>query len=261
MENTSWVLITGASGGIGMELARVFAREKFSLVLCARRESELVKLKSELEAQKDVQVLVKSLDLSVDTAPQALFDWTQSKSIHISVLVNNAGFGDYGLFRLQDWKRVDEMIRLNVLTLAHLSHLYLPNMVEKKYGRILNVASTAAFQPGPLMAVYYASKAFVLSLSEALSNECIGTGVTVTALCPGPTESGFQKAASLDGSGLFKNRKIPSSADVAEYAYKALMAGKSVAIHGALNFLLTQSVRLAPRSLITKVVRRIQEVR
>ena len=173
-------------------------------------------------------------------------------------MVNNAGFGHFGLFAESNWEKQHQMIELNITALTQLTHLFLPQLIQQK-GKILNVASTAAFQPGPTMAVYYATKAFVLHFSEALSNELKPTGVTVTALCPGATESGFQKAAEMEESKLVKGRKLPSSADVAIYGYKAFMNGKVVAIHGWLNYLMAQSIRFTPRSLVLKVVRFIQD--
>lgn len=251
-------LITGASGGIGMELAKIFAANQTNLVLAARSEAKLIELKNEL-AQYKVNVLVVALDLSQPEAASSLFDYCNSKQLQIDYLINNAGFGDYGMFVSGNWKKQEEMIRLNIQTLTHLTHLFLPSMVKRKYGRIMNVASTAAFQPGPLMSVYYATKAYVLSFSEAIASELEGTGVTVTALCPGPTESGFQNAAAMNESKIVKGRKLPTSKEVAEYAYKSMMNGKVVAIHGFLNVLLATAIHFTPRFLVRKLVRVIQD--
>lgn len=248
-------LITGASSGIGQELARVFVKNGYDLVLVARSSEKLHALAAEL---KDAKVTIITKDLAARSAAQEIFAETQKKNLRIDVLVNNAGVGDYGFFHKSDWSKQEGMINLNITALTHLTHLYLPEMVKNKNGRILNVASTAAFQPGPTMAVYYATKAFVLHFSEAIANELEGTGVTITALCPGATISGFSDAANLGSSRLFKGRKLPSSKEVAEYGYRAMTCGQKVAIHGALNFAMAQSIRLTPRSLVLKLVRTIQ---
>lgn len=251
-------LITGASSGIGLELAKIFAGNKINLVLVARSENKLIELSKELQ-QQDVKVHVLVKDLSDYNTAKEIFDWCNQQGIVIDYLVNNAGVGDFGLFNESDWIKQEQMINLNITALTYLTHLFLPGMVQRKNGKILNVASTAAFQPGPLMSIYFATKAFVLFFSEAIANELEGTGVTVTALCPGATESGFQAAASMDGSRLFKGKKIPSSKEVAAYGYKAMMQGKTVAIHGLKNYLLAQGARISPRNLTVKVARWIQD--
>lgn len=251
-------IITGASSGIGFELAKIFAANQTNLVLVARSETKLVALKNEL-AHSNVDIHVIALDLSQQDSANILFDYCNSKQLQIDYLINNAGFGDYGQFVSGNWKKQEEMIRLNIQTLTHLTHLFLPSMTKRKYGRIMNVASTAAFQPGPLMSVYYATKAYVLSFSEAIASELEGTVVTVTALCPGPTESGFVDAAAMGESKIIKGRKLPTSHDVAEYAYKAFMKGEVVAIHGFLNTLLATGVRFVPRSLVRKLIKLIQD--
>ncbi|MGE5398825.1 MAG: SDR family NAD(P)-dependent oxidoreductase [Ignavibacteriales bacterium] len=252
-------LITGASGGIGFELAGVMAREGYNLVLAARNEKELMRLKNELESRYGVSVRIFAKDLSVIDPVYEIFNALKSEGIIIDVLVNNAGFGDYGPFIKSDPDTDLRMIGLNVTTLVLLTRLFAEDMAKRRHGRILNVASTAAFQPGPLMAVYYASKAFVLSFSEAIANELKDKNVTVTALCPGPTVSGFQKAAHLEGTRLFKERKLPDSKEVAEFGYNAMMKGKTVAIHGILNSFVANVVRFFPRNLVTSATRSIQE--
>jgi short-subunit dehydrogenase len=187
-----------------------------------------------------------------------LYDGIKSKNVKINVLVNNAGFGDYGYFKDSDMKKTEEMINLNILALTKLTRLFIDDIVESK-GMILNVASTAAFQPGPLMSVYYATKAYVLSFSEAIAEELKDSEVSVTALCPGPTKSGFQDAANLTNSKLFDGRKIPTSKDVAEYAYNSLLSGKRVAIHGFQNKMLAHTVKFLPRKTVTKMVKKISE--
>src|SRR5271156_1552208 len=195
-------LITGASFGIGSEFARIFAREGYNLVLVARSADKLRQLASELEKAHGTRSLILAADLTEPGASAYVLDQTTRADIQVDVLVNNAGFGQYGLFVEKDLEECLPQIQLNVTTLTHLTRLYLPAMVGRQSGRILNVASTAAFQPGPLMAVYFATKAYVLYLSEALSNELQETGVTVTCLCPGPTATEFQERAKIAGIRL-----------------------------------------------------------
>jgi short-subunit dehydrogenase len=253
------VLITGASSGIGLELAIVCARNGINLLLIARNGKALEKLSSEIIYKYNVQVDVLSIDLSVQSSAQEVYNWCSQKNIEVNYLINNAGFGDYGNFADSKWEKQLMMINLNIVTLSYLTHLFLPNMIKNNYGKILNVASTAAFQPGPGMSVYFATKAFVLHFSEAISCELNNTEVTVTALCPGPTESGFQDAANMAESKLVKGKKFPSSKEVAEYGYQSMMKGKTVAIHGTLNYILANSIRLVPRSLVLKMVKFMQD--
>ncbi len=248
-------LITGASLGIGLELARVFAKNNYDLVLVARSADKLEALAKELT---NVKTLVIAKDLSLQNSSQEIFDELKAKNIQIDVLVNNAGFGDFGFFHEASLDRQLKMIDLNVRSLTELTHLFGKLMVARKDGKIMNVASTAAFQPGPRFSVYYATKHYVLALSEGLANEWKEHGVTVSALCPGPTESGFQEAAGIGRSKLGKSF-MPSSYDVAVYGYEALMDGKVVAIHGTANKMLTKMVRFLPRSVVTKMVRKIQD--
>ena len=251
-------LITGASFGIGREFARIFAREGCNLVLVARSADKLRQLSSDLEKAHGTRSLILAVDLTEPGAAAYVLDQTTRADIQVDVLVNNAGFAQYGLFAENDLEECLRQIQLNVTSLTHLTRLYLPAMIERKSGGILNVASTAAFQPGPLMAVYYATKAYVLSLSEALANELSGTGVTVTCLCPGPTATEFQKRANILGIRLTKYGWMDART-VAEDGYRALMAGKTVAISGFRNWLVAQSVRFSPRRMVTAVVRRMQE--
>ncbi len=257
MNNTA--LITGASGGIGMELARVHASKGGDLVLVARNKAKLDELKAELEQEYKVKIHTIGKDLAALNAAREVYDEVQSKHIQIDYLVNNAGFGDYGMFAETDWDKEQKMINLNITALTQFTKLFLQDMVRRGSGRIMNVASTAAFQPGPIMAVYFATKAYVLNFSEAVDNEVRSSGVTVTALCPGPTESGFQAAAALEDSSLVKGKKLPSSKEVAEYGYAAMMKGKTVAIHGFMNYLLVNASRFVPRSFVVKLARRMQD--
>jgi short-subunit dehydrogenase len=246
------VLITGASSGIGLEFARVFAREGYSLILVARSQQKLDALAAEL---KPVPVRVIAKDLSLQDAARELFD----EAGPVDVLVNNAGYGVFGKFAETPLDAELNMMHLNMDAVVVLTKLFLSPMLQRRSGKILNVASTASFQPGPLMAIYYATKAFVLSFSEAIANELKGTGVTVTALCPGPTESGFQERGQMQDSGLVKGKKIMDARTVAEFGYRAMLAGKTVAIPGLRNKLLAFSVRVSPRNMVTALVRNLQE--
>jgi short-subunit dehydrogenase len=248
-------LITGASSGIGLELARVFAAEGVDVVLAARSEDKLQALAQELVDAHKVAAEVIAGDLSVVGAAQELYDAVKERGLTVDYLVNNAGFGVYGEFAETAWADEAAMLNVNIVALTHLTKLFVPYFVERGSGRILNVASTASFQPGPLMAAYFASKAYVLSFSEAVANELKGTGVTVTALCPGATATGFQSAAGAAGSRLFETRTLPTGADVATYGYKVMMRGKRVAVHGVLNRILAQSNRFAPRRLSMAITR------
>ncbi|MGA2004852.1 MAG: SDR family oxidoreductase [Terriglobales bacterium] len=263
MPDRKTALITGASFGIGLELARIFAREGHNLVLVARTADKLRQLASELQKNHSTRSLVLATDLSDPGAAAYVLDQTTRAQIAVDILVNNAGFGQYGFFADNDLEECLRQIQLNVTTLTHLTRLYLPDMIErarteKTPGRILNVASTAAFLPGPLMAVYFATKAYVLHFSEALSNELDGTGVTVTCLCPGATTTEFHKRAKATGQRLLKMGSMDAHT-VAEDGYRALMAGKPVVISGFKNWLVAQSVRISPRRLATAIARKIQE--
>lgn len=257
MEET--VLITGASGGIGLELAWLFARDGCRLLLTARNEERLMLLKQQMENTCLNVVDVLPLDLSEPGASEELLRYIEEKKLFIGTLVNNAGFGDFGSFSDCDIKKQQEMIQLNISTLVRLTHGVLKPMQEQRKGKILNVASIASFVPGPLMSVYYASKAFVLSFSEAIATELKGSGITVTALCPGPTETGFQNRASLERSGLFHNLKVADAKSVAQYGYRAMKKGKLIAIPGFFNRLVPVATRIVPRKLVRTVVRQIQK--
>jgi short-subunit dehydrogenase len=253
-------LVTGASGGIGLELARLFAADGHDLVLVARSADKLSSLADELKGKHNVRARVLPSDLARPEAPREIFDELQREGISIDALVNNAGVGSYGLFAETDLRAELDLLQINVVALTHLTKLFLPAMLARRRGHVLSVASTAAFQPGPLMAVYYASKAYVLHFSEALSNETEGTGVFVSALCPGPTETGFVAAAGMEESRLF-DRGAMSAREVAEAGYHGMLAGKRVVIPGFGNALVAHAVGLLPRRLVTKVVRGIQERR
>jgi short-subunit dehydrogenase len=252
-------LITGASAGIGRDLAKEFAAHGYDLVLTARREAALTALAGELRAAHGTKSEIIASDLSQPSAPHAIFEFTSNHQLTIDVLVNNAGFGANGAFADIDLKTHMEMLAVNISSLVELSRLYLPSMLKNKRGGVLNVASTAAFVPGPFMTVYYATKAFVLSFSEGLANEVAGTGVTISCLCPGATTTEFQERAKLDQSRLFAGPHIMSSADVARQGYAGFAAGKTVVITGSFNKAAVLSARLLPRSLAANVARRLQE--
>src|ERR1051325_5392458 len=247
-------LVTGASGGIGEELARLFAADGHDLVLVARSEEKLRRLADEFESKHNIRARVVASDLSRADAPREIFDALEGEGVRVDALVNNAGIGSWGLFAETDLAQELELLQINVVALTHLTKLFLPGMLARRRGYVCNVASTAAFQPGPLMAVYYASKAYVLSLSEALANECEGTGVIVSALCPGPTETGFVAAAGMSESKLF-DRGAMTAREVAEAGYRGLFAGKTIVIPGMRNALLAHTVGFMPRKLVTKGVR------
>lgn len=239
-------VITGASSGLGVEFARIAARQQHDLALVARRLPELEALAQELRMAHGVEVRTLAADLSRPGAPQEVFEAAPAAA----VLINNAGFGDTGAFLDLPLPRAVNMLDLNCRALLELCWLYGRGMRERREGRILNVASTAAFQPGPYMATYYASKAFVLSLSEALAHELRGAGVTVTAHCPGATATGFAAAAGNDKSRLFQQQKPASAAAVAAHGWRAMQAGRAVAVPGAMNKLGAFGVRLSPRKLV-----------
>lgn len=252
-------LITGASSGIGLELAKIHAEKGGDLVLVARSTSKLKDLQSELQEKFGIEVLSVPKDLSIPDSALELYDFVKEQGVHVEYLINNAGFGDFGFFHETEWEKEEMMINLNMLTLTHLTKLFGSDMVKKRSGRIMNLASTASFQPGPLMSIYYATKHYVLSFSEGIANEWKEFGVSVTALCPGPTKSGFQAAATIEESKLVKGKKLPTSSEVAEYGYEAMMKGKTVAIHGLQNRLLANSVKFMPRDMVTNTVRKMQE--
>ncbi len=251
-------LITGASGGIGYELALLFARDGFDCILVSRSHDKLNALAARMESEFRVKTLVLPKDLSKTTAVDEIYEEVSAASMPVDVLVNNAGFPVFGLFAETDLETELEMLQVNVVALTKLTKLFLSGMIERRYGSILNLASTAAFEPGPLMAVYYASKAYVLSFSEALANEVRGTGVTITTLAPGPTRTGFQKRGQLEDSRLVQG-EIADAQSVALAGYRGLMAGKTLVIPGFSNKLIPWIVRVSPRGVVTRVVRRMQE--
>jgi len=263
MEQKGFALVTGASRGIGRELAMRLSRRGYNLVLTARSESQLEELRAAILAQNANGCAVYPVvaDLSLSEGPDLLVAWLTEMGIEIDLLVNNAGTGSFGQFADGDPDSYSSMIAVNVAALTRLTRLLLPGMVSRHSGRILNVASVASFQPGPLMAVYYATKAYVLSLSEALSEELAGSGVTVTALCPGPTATEFHARAGIEKSGRLQALTMSTAKAVAESGISALLKGRRVVVTGALYKLLTFAVRFLPRKMAARAVYRMQRSR
>ena len=252
------VLITGASSGIGLELAKIFAQNGFNLILIARREERLRAAAAQLQSGYGSEVTLLVKDLFRKGAAQEIVDELRAWNLPVDILVNNAGFGALGAFHKMEPEKIFGMIQLNVTVLTLLTRLFLPDMLKRGYGKILNVASTAAFQPGPMMAVYYATKAFVLNFSEAITHELKGTCITVTTLCPGPTTSEFQKVAEMKDA-LVARTGLMSAERVAKIGYRSLMKGKRVVIPGFRNRLGTWFSKYSPRSWVIAFIHWIQE--
>ncbi len=251
-------LITGASSGIGLELAHLFAQDGYRLVLVARNRAALRELGDELQSRYNITVRISPKDLAHPASPLELYQELQEAGIVLDVLVNNAGFGAAGAFLQTDWNNEAEMLQVNIVALTHLTKLFLPQ-IRAREGKVMNVASTAAFQPGPFMAVYYASKAYVLSFTEALAEELRGTNVTVTCLCPGPVKTNFQKRAYLTGTAMMNSPLLVDVRAVARAAYDGLQQGKRIVIPGWKNRMGVALLRISPREMVTKVVRKLQE--
>ncbi|WP_112479320.1 SDR family NAD(P)-dependent oxidoreductase [Vibrio variabilis] len=256
MANTA--LITGASSGIGLEFAKIHAQKGGDMVLVARSADKLEALKQELENQFKIKVTVLPADLSKADSAAKIFEQTEAQGLKIDTLINNAGFGGHGLFHERELVDEQAMMQVNMLTLTDLTHFYLKGMVERNQGRILNVSSTASFMPGPLQAVYYATKAYVTSFSQAIAEEVKDNNITVTALCPGAVATGFVEAANLEGVEIFDKAKSPKS--VAECGYQAMEKGDLVAFNeSSLKFMLNWIVPLLPRRMVLKLSRQAME--
>jgi len=256
MQELETVLITGASAGLGTELARLFAADGSNLVLVARRLNRLEDLARDLQKRCGIGVRTVSRDLSQPGAPQDLFAELERDKVRVDVLVNNAGFGAQGPFVKLPVDRQMQMLQLNIGALTHLTRLFLPGMLERGKGGILNVGSTAAFQPGPGMSVYYASKAYVLHFTEGLAEELRGTPITVSCLAPGPTATEFAAEADLQRSRLF-SFGVMGAETVARAGYQGFRQGRLIVIPGLKNRLLAFSVRLAPRSFARAVTKKL----
>ena len=254
-------VITGASTGIGRELARLCAKDGYDVILIARSQNRLDSVAAEIHKSTNRSVTVLPKDLSTPGAPREVFEEIGRLSVPVEVLINNAGFGLLGRFWEVGLQQQVEMIQLNVTALTELARLFLPGFIERRHGRILNVASTAAFQPGPLMSVYYATKSYVVSFSEAIHNESRDYGVTVTCLCPGPTETEFQQRAGASGTNLFKSRRPMDANTVARIGLRAMKAGKPLVIAGGLNAAMAFLTRFAPIQFTAAMARRFQELK
>jgi short-subunit dehydrogenase len=254
-------LITGASAGIGWDLAQLFVKDGYSVVLVARRKDLLEKLSVELKTlDAKAQIFVIEEDLAVPGAGRILFEKLKTQKIEIEFLVNNAGFGLAGVLGELSVEKQLQMIDLNVRTLAELTYLILPEMLKRGSGRILNVGSVAGFVPGPFMATYYATKAFVNSFSEALHEELHGKGVSVTVLTPGATATEFAKVSGSDKASLFKRQALATSKEVAEAGYRGMMRGEAIALPGFSNKALVQLLRILPRFAIRKITAKLNRL-
>lgn len=258
MNERPTALVTGASGGIGEALATELASRGNNVVVVARSGPALEALAEQLRRDHRVEVTVIIQDLATPGAGVALAADLASRRIELDILVNNAGFADFGLFMEADPNTLIMMANLNMVTLTELTRLIGAPMVERGAGRILNIASTAAFMPGPLMAEYYATKAYVLSLGEALADELDGTGVTITTLCPGPTASGFQDRAAMGASKLVKGKSLDTAASVARVGVEAMLTGKTLAIVGLKNKVQALAPKFMPRRMVPAMVHRAQ---
>lgn len=255
------VLITGASGGIGEQLAHVFAAHHRRLVLVGRNREKLRKVAEDITARTSMRVAIFAQDLTQPDAAEKVKTFCDRSGYSIDTLVNNAGFASFGPFSETHLRTEAEMVELNASTPMKLCRLFLPGMLRQHNGRILNLSSMVAFQAGPSWATYTATKSFVLSFSESLAAECAGTGVTVTALCPGPTDSGFATASGVHNDGVFGLLPHTSTRDVAKYGYRKLMQGKVIAIPGIVNRTLATLGKAVPRALSRPVVAALQKVR
>jgi short-subunit dehydrogenase len=254
----SRALITGASGGIGEELARLFAADRWNLVLVARSKSRLESLASEMASKHGIQARALAIDLAAPGAAEGLHAELASENVQVDALVNNAGFTVHGRFAETEWSNEAAMLQVNVIALTALTKLFVRDMLARRSGRILNVASTAAFAPGPMMAVYYASKAYVLSFSRALADELRGSGVTVTVLCPGPTRTGFAQRGGVEETPLFRG-PVMDARTVAKAGYRGMLRGRPLVVPGVRNRLQTMAMRKLPTAVITRAVRRAHD--
>jgi len=259
MAEREYALVTGASKGIGAELAEQLAADHWNLILVARGKGELEALAGALTVKHGIKALVLAADLAKPGAAADLWARVSALAVKVEVLINNAGFGLLGPFQETPIQRELEIIQVNITALTELTKLALPSMLERRRGWILNLGSTAGFVPGPLMSIYYASKAYVLSFSEALSCELAGTGVSVTVLCPGPTRTQFSDTAHSSDSKLFKSGTAMEPGPVARAGLAGLFGGKAIVIPGFKNWLMIQSLRISPRSLVRKIVRSMQQ--
>ncbi|WP_426347981.1 SDR family NAD(P)-dependent oxidoreductase [Alloiococcus sp. CFN-8] len=255
----NYTLITGASSGIGLELCHLLAEAGNNIILVARKEKELYELRSSLMKQYDIQVEVIIKDLAAPNAPKEIYTHIMNREIKVDTLINNAGVGSFGPFSKISLEKDMNLIDVNIRALTELTKLFLPELLKREKGRILNVASTAGFMPGPYMATYYASKAYVISFTEALASELKGTAVTVSVLCPGPTKTGFQAKAEMKKSD-FVTLGVMEAKAVALCGFNGMLKGKTIIIPGALNKLLVYGSKLFPRKLLTALAKSTQKI-
>ena len=248
-------IVTGGASGLGFEFVKLLLIDKYNVVVIDNDKKELNNIKSKINFKHNKKIILMHKDLSNPDSSIEIFKELKNKNIE--VLINNAGFGLFGKFKDTNWKIERNMIMVHVMCTTEMTKLFLNNMIENKKGRILNMASLAAFQPGPLMSIYYATKAFILHFSESIANELKGSGVSVTVLCPGQTRTNFQKKVSSREKKI--NFNFSTAEEVAKYGYDAMMNGKTIAIPGIINKILSTIHRFIPRSLATKLMRKIQE--
>lgn len=252
----SYALITGATSGIGLELAEIHASKKGNLILVGRNSAKLSELKRELTDKYKIDVVAFSVDLSKADRVTKLIHRIKDQRLKVKYVINNAGFGLYGHFKDENIDRNLEMVDLNIRALTQLSHAFLSDMLQDNKGYIMNVGSVASFLPGPLMSVYYASKNFVLAFSQALGNELKGTGISVTCLCPGPTQTNFTKTARGENAKML-NSNLMSGKDVAQIGYEAMLKRKTISIPGFKNKLIVCLAKFLPRKTTLKMVRKV----
>ncbi len=257
--NKQYVLITGATGGIGYELAKLFAKDGYNLVIVARHQAELDKKASEFSTQYGVETVTIAKDLSLDNSPFELYDEIKAKGIQVDVLVNNAAQGEYGKFVETDIQRELEMIRLNIVGYVVLTKMFLKEMVARNSGKILQVASIGGKLPGPMQSVYHATKAFIVSHTDALVNELKDTGVTITALLPGPTDTDFFNKAGMENTKMVQEGSLSDPAKVAKDGYDALMSGDDSVISGLKNKIQVGMANVLPDSVAAKQVEKQME--
>lgn len=251
------VLITGASAGIGRACAVEFAKHSHDLVLVARNAAALDALRGELKTTYGISVCTIPMDLLQPDAPVRLLEEVQKQNLSVDILINNAGYGDFAPFLDSDWEKQQSMVQLNITVLMQMTYLFGNAMRKRRQGRIVNLSSVAAFYAGPYMSVYYASKAFVLSFTQAVAEELKGSGVTLTAVCPGPTATNFDKAADMGKSNMFTFHKPQTAESVAQAVYKSCMNGKVICYHSAVTKVSNIATRLLPRSVACKLARKI----
>jgi len=255
---TKTILITGASSGIGYEFAKIFARHKYRLILTARDKAKLDIIKDEFEYQYKTQTIILTKDLSDINEVNAIYEYIKLNNISIDILINSAGSGVYGKFNGTDFTKESDMIKVNILALTYLTKIILREMLKNNSGSIINVASTAGFKPGPLMSVYYATKAYVLSFSESIAAEIRDTNVSLTVLCPGPTRTDFMKKSSYSAVKDLKFKKLQTASEVALYGYKAMLRKELIAIPGISNRVSTLLLKFFPRKLFADLMFRMK---